>query len=452
MGGFLPILGENLMRRLVFPLALTGALFAVMALPSLPQTQKISDIDRDRVLDMLQEITADVKKHYYDVNLHNLDLDGRVREAESRIRKAGTLGEAFTEIAWALDGLQDSHTYFIPPMRTLHTDYGWQMKMVGDHCFISRVNPKSDAATKELKPGDEVLALNSFQPTRALYPKMDYLFKFLRPMPLMHLKVRSPDGATREMDVMSKQRLEKVHYDTTNEDDFLQYFRARENEEHRRRAEYLEAGDGVSILKLKTFGLDDGQVDEVIHKILKSKALILDLRENDGGSDEALSHVLGAFFDHEVKIAENMGRKPEKPLHTKGSGRSAFNGRLVVLMDSRTAGVAELFARVVQLEKRATVLGDRSYGLVRRGKGFPHRHGTDRRVYYGACITVADLVMTDGKSLEGHGVEPDELILPTPADLAAGRDPVMVRAAELLGLKITPKKAGEFFPYEWPRE
>jgi len=82
-----------------------------------------------------------------------------------------------------------------------------------------------------------------------------------------------------------------------------------------------------------------------------------------------------------------------------------------------------------------------------------YRHpGAEEVFFFGLMITDADLRMTDGRSLEGHGVEPDELILVTGADLAAKRDPVLSRGAQLLGVSLPAEKAGAMFPHKWPKD
>jgi hypothetical protein len=59
--------------------------------------------------------------------------------------------------------------------------------------------------------------------------------------------------------------------------------------------------------------------------------------------------------------------------------------------------------------------------------------------------------MADGNGLEKVGVTPDELLLPSGADLLAKRDPVLSRAAALAGLKLDPEKAGALFPVKWKK-
>jgi C-terminal processing protease CtpA/Prc len=416
--------------------------------------QEMSSLNRDRALEMLDVVSKDVRKHYYDPEFHGINWDARVAEARNRIKAQTNLGMAFAYVAWALDGLDDSHTFFLPPQRPVRHTYGFETAMVGDRCYVTRVRPGTDAEAKGLKPGDEVLAIEGHAPNREIMWKMDYRFRVLRPQPELRVALRDPAGQQREVVVTAKIVELSPITDLTgaNSMDFWNVIRESESEEHRMRIRSNAVGDDVLVAKLPRFFFDLSEVDGLIDQARKHQGLILDLRDNPGGAIDTLKYLLGGLFDHEVKIGDRKGRKELKPEVAKPRGRSVFAGKLIVLVDSQSASASELFARIVQLEKRGVVIGDRSSGSVMEAKHHDYHLGTDTVVFFGASITESDLIMADGKSLEHNGVTPDELRLPTAADLAAGRDPVLAYAAASLGAKLTPENAGKMFPFEWPKE
>ena len=106
---------------------------------------------------------------------------------------------------------------------------------------------------------------------------------------------------------------------------------------------------------------------------------------------------------------------------------------------------AEILARIMQIEKRGTVIGDRTAGAVMTSRVFPHTLGIEAVAVYATSITIGDVRMSDGESLEHKGVTPDEILLPTGADMATGRDPVLARAVTLLGGAMTAEQAGTFY-------
>jgi C-terminal processing protease CtpA/Prc len=56
--------------------------------------------------------------------------------------------------------------------------------------------------------------------------------------------------------------------------------------------------------------------------------------------------------------------------------------------------------------------------------------------------------MPDGVSLEHRGVTPDQVRLPSPDDLAAGRDVVLSYAVSLFGVTLDPVEAANLFRNE----
>ena len=193
------------------------------------------------------------------------------------------------------------------------------------------------------------------------------------------------------------------------------------------------------------------QVDLLVDRVRTAPNLVLDLRGNGGGLVESLERLAGLMFDKDLKIADLKGRKAMDPIASKTRGKDAYSGRLVVLIDSESGSAAEMFARVVQLEGRGKVVGDVSSGSVMQSRRESMKIGTDSQIFYGISITNADVTMSDGKSLEHVGVIPDELVIPSGEDLAAGRDPALAKAVQLLGATISPDGAGKMYRYVWKR-
>lgn len=134
----------------------------------------------------------------------------------------------------------------------------------------------------------------------------------------------------------------------------------REDEEdaHLNRERVFEDGDAL-IWKVPNFFITRDTITSIISRARKHKRLVLDLRGNPGGSVEVLKYMLGQVFDHEVKLGDRVSRKNTKSELIKPSG-SPFNGKLIVLVNSDSGSAAQLIARVIQIEHRGAVIGDRS--------------------------------------------------------------------------------------------
>jgi C-terminal processing protease CtpA/Prc len=265
---------------------------------------------------------------------------------------------------------------------------------------------------------------------------------------VLNLTIQSPAQEPRNVEVMAKVRQGKQIRDLTNGIDLYDYIREAQTEDRERRHRYGKIGEDIFIWKMTGFDVEDEMLDAMLGRVKKCKSLILDLRGNGGGYVSILQRLVSNVFDREVKISDRVGRKEMKPVIAKKRG-GHFDGKIIVLIDSGSGSASEVFARVLQLEKRGLVIGDVSAGAVMESRGFSHQLGQDTIIPYSFSITDANVIMTDGKSLEHVGVIPDELLIPTAKDLAAGRDVVLARALALLGANVTPEDAGKMFPVEW---
>jgi carboxyl-terminal processing protease len=429
---------------------LAGSLLAAFAVHAALAAQGMSSTDSYRVKAMLQSAYESVKRYYYDSKFHGLDWDARYREYQKKVDGAPSLNAGVTLVAAFLDGLKDSHTFFSPPPRPYQIDYGYRIAMVGPDAYVTRVRPETDAATK-VHPGDRVLGVNGNAINRESLASMEYYFNVLSPQQNVKLTLRDPAGQQRDVVVATQVKPGRQVRDFTGADggmDFADIVRNEEASDHLLRHRYHEAQD-VLIWKMPVFNLENAEVDRLFGLARKKAALIIDMRGNPGGLVDTLRRMVSNAFDRDLQIAERVSRRGKEQVSARTRGTNAFTGKLIVLVDSESGSAAEVFARVLQLEERGRVLGDRSAGAVMESRQYPFALESGTVIIYGVSVTSADLIMKDGRSIEHVGVTPDETILPTAADLAAGRDPVLARAAQLVGLDLDPVAAGKLFPYEW---
>lgn len=428
-------------------------LIAALAFPLIAMVmtdaQELSDRDRARGRTMLKVIKKEIQKRYYDPKFHGLDLDERFLKAEQDIEQSASLGHMLGIIAQAVLDLNDSHTLFVPPGRTAKFHYGWRMRAIGDRPYIIAVRPGSDAEAKGLKAGDAVLSVDGYPLNRGNVQLYRYRYFLVRPAPAVRLVVQSPGRPPRQLDVVTRIEMGKRVLDLTQGEDIWDILRRAESlaDEHR----FVESeGGSLLIWNLPTFLTTEEEISRIAGRLRKLKSAVLDLRGNAGGYEDSVAYLLGYFFDHDVTVARPRGRAAEiKPVVAKTQGKKVFTGKLVVLVDSDTGSGAELFARVVQLEKRGAVIGDRTSGSVMRARYYSREMGGDNIVLFGISISDSELLMADGRSLEKVGVIPDVVALPTAEDLAAERDPVLSRAVAMTGVLIPPVEAGKLFPYKW---
>jgi len=150
------------------------------------------------------------------------------------------------------------------------------------------------------------------------------------------------------------------------------------------------------------------------------EALIIDERYNGGGfvGDMIIDRLERRLWSLDQPREGLMGRSPER----------CFHGPLVVLINEDTGSNGEYFAYAIKVKKLATVLGVRTWGGAVGIE--PHQDMVD-----GGGTTPPQFapIGLDGTwIIEGHGVEPDIVVMNRPADVVAGRDAQLEAAVEHL--------------------
>lgn len=157
-------------------------------------------------------------------------------------------------------------------------------------------------------------------------------------------------------------------------------------------------------------------------------ALIIDLRGNPGGVMGTASGVAGLLISKTGLVGVLRTRKGQLPIPAFPQ-RSIFKGAVVVLIDRLSASTAEVLAAALQESGRATVVGERSAGVVL---------GADIiKLPTGALFQYArtGFVTSKGATLEGKGVSPDVEKRLDRSSLLKGQDDQLQEAVRQIELK-----------------
>tara|TARA_Y100000748_G_scaffold296943_1_gene290335 strand:+ start:1321 stop:2520 length:1200 start_codon:yes stop_codon:yes gene_type:complete len=149
----------------------------------------------------------------------------------------------------------------------------------------------------------------------------------------------------------------------------------------------------------------------------KLQGLIVDLRNNPGGVLGAAVGISDLFLQN-GKIVETKGRSSNSKLKYEATARDISNGMsLVVLINEGSASASEIVAGALQDNKRATILGTKSYGKA--------SVQTIQELPDGSALklTTAKYFTPLGKDIHENGIIPDVIVEPSEDDVVSLPEP-----------------------------
>lgn len=188
----------------------------------------------------------------------------------------------------------------------------------------------------------------------------------------------------------------------------------------------------VGYLRLSSFypwDLAAPKIRNALELLKDTEGLVLDLRQNGGGDDRTAGQLVRAFLGDDVSAVQRIeSRNGTRPDPLPARDVPAYDGRVVVLVDRRSASASEFVAYTLQAAGRAAVVGSRSAGAA---------------TMFDEPVALPDAVqlfipdarpvnLTTGGNWNREGVKPD---------IAGGDDPVHVARRVISGDLKVPSPA-----------
>lgn len=383
------------MKRAVLGLALVLA-----AVPASAQIQPLVQ-QQARNTAVFEKAWSIVGRRYWDRSMRGLDWQAERARFLPQARAATDTRALYLVLNAMLDRLGDSHVYATSPERTGYdrerragegeSGFGFDAYQANGAWWIRAVQAGSPAAEAGMAIGWKLVSVGG------------------RPV-----DVDAHFGDGDSADLVLEDENGVVHR--------MRLHGAPLPPEPSRRARRL--GGGVLLLAFDQFaGGDDRWIARELAAVPRPRAVILDLRENEGGEAGVLDRIAGMFVA-ERRVVLRLSARRTREETTRGSGR--WLGPLAVIVGPRTASAGEALAAFLDEARRAETVGERTAGALTAG--------SEHRLPDGGRLTVAeqDVRTAGGARLEVVGFLPRHPVAPTLAQLRRGEDPALSQAVALV--------------------
>jgi carboxyl-terminal processing protease len=249
---------------------------------------------------------------------------------------------------------RDPHSYIIPlqfyeevlaKSDSKSTNLGFVARRNKDIAIIRKLFTGSPAETAGLKKGDRILRMNGMEISAMLNTQFSDMLKVKEGDRLSLLVSRNVNGKSVE------KYMEIIKTDFTTP-----------SVEHSLR----EGQKNLGIITLHKFAKDTCQQTESALKNLMQQnvsGLLLDLRDNPGGQVEEAACILNLFLGKGQLLFETRYLDPLRSADRYVSDKAAlYTGPLAVLINSGSASASEIVAGSLKDHKRATLVGERTFG------------------------------------------------------------------------------------------
>jgi carboxyl-terminal processing protease len=252
--------------------------------------------------------------------------------------------------------------------------FGSIVSIAPGRVVVLQVLPETPMARSGIEPGDELIAVNNYLISALTDEQIIELLNHAR-QGEVSVVVRRPGSVRPLQFTLVPQEMDSRSVD---------------------RSYSLRNGE-IGYVHIKAFeGETARQFRDAVEKMGgdKLKGLILDIRDNPGGVVDSALDISSFLLEPGATILHARGRAQTAVQETVPAGATPYRFPVVILMNEKTASAAEIVAGALRDNKRATLLGTRTYGKGLVQRVFPLSEGN------GLALTTSYYFTPNGESIQ----------------------------------------------------